>query len=132
MSAEDSLQEEATQALKALASGENAAERLLQLVYPELRALASAQLRQERADHTLQPTALVHEAWLKLIDQSQVEWAATPTKRRRGSLRWSASSMPSMRRRWASGCWRAASSRRAIPGTRWRRSRRTERSWGSG
>lgn len=40
--------------------------RLFDALYGELRALAAAHLRRERADHTLQPTALVHEAWLKL------------------------------------------------------------------
>lgn len=44
------------------------------LVYDELRRLANHYLRQERSDHTLQPTALVHEAYLKLIDQSRVDW----------------------------------------------------------
>jgi RNA polymerase sigma factor (TIGR02999 family) len=44
-------------------------ERLLPLVYQELRALAASRLRRERSHHTLQPTALVHEAYLRLIDQ---------------------------------------------------------------
>lgn len=44
------------------------------LVYDELRRLARAYLRRERADHTLQPTALVNEAYLKLVDQSRVDW----------------------------------------------------------
>lgn len=43
--------------------------RLLPLVYDELRALAASQLRRERPDHTLQPTALVHEVYLKLVGQ---------------------------------------------------------------
>jgi len=47
---------------------------LLPLVYEELRRLAGAYLRQERAGHTLQPTALVHEAYLKLVDQTRVRW----------------------------------------------------------
>ncbi len=47
---------------------------LLPLVYEELRGLADAYLRQERAGHTLQPTALVHEAYLRLIDQTRVRW----------------------------------------------------------
>lgn len=51
-----------------------AIERLLPLVYDELRALAGRHLRGERADHTLQPTALVHEAYLKLVDQTRVDW----------------------------------------------------------
>lgn len=48
--------------------------RLMPLVYDELRRLADHYLRHERADHTLQPTALVHEAYLKLIDQTRVDW----------------------------------------------------------
>jgi RNA polymerase sigma-70 factor, ECF subfamily len=51
-----------------------AAERLLPLVYEELRAIAARHLRQERAGHTLQPTALVHEAYMRLIDQNSVRW----------------------------------------------------------
>lgn len=51
-----------------------ALDRLLPLVYDELRRVAARQLRRERADHTLQPTALVHEAYVKLIDQRQVDW----------------------------------------------------------
>jgi len=47
---------------------------LLPLVYGELRSLAANYLRRERSAHTLQPTALVHEAYLRLIDQSQVRW----------------------------------------------------------
>lgn len=51
-----------------------AAERLMPLVYDELRRLARSYLRRERADHTLQPTALVNEAYLKLVDQTRVSW----------------------------------------------------------
>ena len=47
---------------------------LLPLVYAELRRVAARQLRGERADHTLQPTALVHEAYIRLVDQRQVDW----------------------------------------------------------
>jgi RNA polymerase sigma factor (TIGR02999 family) len=55
--------------------GDRAAlQRLLPLVYAELRRIASRQLRNERAAHTLQPTALVHEAYLRLADQRQVDW----------------------------------------------------------
>src|ERR1700749_497228 len=46
----------------------------LPLVYDELRRIAANYLRHERVDHTLQPTALVHEAYLRLIDQRQVDW----------------------------------------------------------
>jgi RNA polymerase sigma factor (TIGR02999 family) len=51
-----------------------ALEDLLPLVYTELRRLATRYLHREPADHTLQPTALVHEAYLRLIDQRQVRW----------------------------------------------------------
>lgn len=44
------------------------------LVYEELRRLAANRLRDERADHTLQPTALVHEAYLRLIEQHSTDW----------------------------------------------------------
>jgi RNA polymerase sigma factor (TIGR02999 family) len=47
---------------------------LLPLVYAELRQLASSYLRRERQGHTLQPTALVHEAYLRMIDQTQAHW----------------------------------------------------------
>lgn len=64
-----------TQLLIKLTGGSReAVDGLLPLVYDELRSLAASYLRRERPDHTLQPTALVHEAWLKLIDQSQVNW----------------------------------------------------------
>src|SRR5262245_11166332 len=52
----------------------DALDQLLPLVYSELRHLASRALRRERRDHTLQPTALVHEAYLRLIDQRNVNW----------------------------------------------------------
>jgi RNA polymerase sigma factor (TIGR02999 family) len=51
-----------------------ALDRLLPQIYDELRRLASSYLRRERPDHTLQATALVHEAFLKLIDQRAVRW----------------------------------------------------------
>jgi RNA polymerase sigma-70 factor (ECF subfamily) len=47
---------------------------LIPLVYGELRQLAAAYLRGERQGHTLQPTALVHEAYLRLVDQSSPDW----------------------------------------------------------
>lgn len=49
-------------------------ERLVALVYDEMRRLAANYLRSEHPGHTLQPTALVHEAYLRLIGQAQVEW----------------------------------------------------------
>lgn len=51
-----------------------AADRLFPLVYDELRRLAEGQLQRERAGHTLQPTALVHEAYLKLVGQDAAHW----------------------------------------------------------
>ena len=50
------------------------ADALLALVYDELRKIAGKYLRKERSDHTLQPTALVHEAYLKLVDISDISW----------------------------------------------------------
>jgi len=52
----------------------DALDELLPVIYGELRRLAASYLRRERADHTLQPTALVHEAFLKLVDQRDVCW----------------------------------------------------------
>ena len=64
-----------TQILLDLAGGDrSAADRLMPLVYHELRALAQRQLQLERPDHTLQATALVNEAYLRLIDQRRVDW----------------------------------------------------------
>jgi RNA polymerase sigma factor (TIGR02999 family) len=51
-----------------------ALERLLPLVYDECRRIAARQLRGERREHTLGPTALVHELYLKLVDQRRVSW----------------------------------------------------------
>jgi len=47
---------------------------MLPLVYAELRRVAARQLRNERADHTLAPTALVHEVYIRLVDQRSVDW----------------------------------------------------------
>jgi RNA polymerase sigma factor (TIGR02999 family) len=64
-----------TQILQEIRAGDSdAPARLMPVVYDELRRLADHYLRQERPDHTLQATALVHEAYLKLIDQTQVDW----------------------------------------------------------
>lgn len=48
--------------------------RLMPLVFDELRRLAQAHLRRERDEHTLQPTALVNEVYMRLVDQRRVEW----------------------------------------------------------
>jgi RNA polymerase sigma-70 factor, ECF subfamily len=64
-----------TQILQAWSEGDQSApERLMPLVYQELRRVAGDYLRRERPDHTLQATALVHEAYLKLVDQTRVDW----------------------------------------------------------
>jgi len=63
-----------TRELQALGRGDDSAwTQLIQLVYADLRRLAARHLRQEAAGHTLQPTALVHEAWLRLRRQ-RLEW----------------------------------------------------------
>ncbi len=65
----------ATQLLLAWGAGDREAlDQMLPLVYGELHRLASSYLSRERPDHTLQPTALVHEAYLRLINQRRVDW----------------------------------------------------------
>ena len=67
--------EEVTQILREWSQGDaNAPSRLMPLVYEELRRRAAEFLRNERPDHTLQATALVHEAYLKLVDQTRANW----------------------------------------------------------
>lgn len=64
-----------TELLNRVSTGEkHAAGELLELVYDDFRDLASRYLRREPHELTLQPTALVHEAFLRLIDQNQVNW----------------------------------------------------------
>jgi len=64
-----------TQMLLRLDHGDaDAVDRLLPVVYEELRQLARSKLRSEREDHTLNATALVHEAYMKLVDQTRVQW----------------------------------------------------------
>lgn len=71
----DTSTQELTQMLIQLSEGKTqVVNDILPLIYDELRSLASNYLRRERSDHTLQPTALVHEAYIKLIDQTQVKW----------------------------------------------------------
>ena len=68
-------QHEVTQILNDWSGGDaKAQERLMPFVYDELRRLARSFLAQERGDHTLQPTALVHEAYVRLVDQTRVNW----------------------------------------------------------
>ena len=66
---------EVTQILNSWRAGDaGAADKLMPIVYEELRRLARRHLRHERADHTLQPTALVHEAYVRLVDKNEVDW----------------------------------------------------------
>jgi RNA polymerase sigma factor (TIGR02999 family) len=61
--------------LEAISAGRSeASEQLLPLVYEELRRLAAARMAQEEESHTLQPTALVHEAWLRLAGNREQAW----------------------------------------------------------
>ena len=67
--------QDVTQMLKAISAGdESAPDRLLALVYDELRRLAHGYMKNERSDHTLQATALVHEAYIQLVDWKNVSW----------------------------------------------------------
>jgi RNA polymerase sigma-70 factor, ECF subfamily len=67
--------DDVTVLLTELAKGnQDAASKLIPLVYGELRKLAGAYMRRERSDHTLQATALVHEAYAKLLEQRSVDW----------------------------------------------------------
>jgi len=66
---------EVTQLLEKMRSGESgASDALIPLLYKELRAIAARCLKSERHGHTLQPTALVHEAFLKLVDQRNADY----------------------------------------------------------
>jgi RNA polymerase sigma factor (TIGR02999 family) len=69
------MQDETTRLLARVAQGNRAdAEALMPLVYEELRAMAGRKMQGERPGHTLQPTALVNEVYLKMIDQTRVDW----------------------------------------------------------
>src|SRR5205807_4700852 len=71
----NATRKDATQILKEWSEGDkDAPARLMPLVYEELRRRAAEYLRHERPDHTLQATALVHEAYLKLVDQDRATW----------------------------------------------------------
>jgi RNA polymerase sigma factor (TIGR02999 family) len=71
----DQRTESVTQLLIELSNGDReAVDLLLPVIYDELRKLAANYLRRERPDHTLQPTALVHEAYLRLVDQTRANW----------------------------------------------------------
>ena len=69
------LTRDVTRILSAIEQGDQAAaSQLLPLVYEELRRLAASRMQQERSGHTLQPTALVHEAFLRLVGDDSREW----------------------------------------------------------
>ena len=71
----DTRQDDVTRLLRDASSGNReAVGELLPQVYAELRSLASSYLLRERADHTLQPTALVHEAYMRLVGQRTIGW----------------------------------------------------------
>ncbi|PYV73155.1 MAG: RNA polymerase subunit sigma-70 [Acidobacteria bacterium] len=71
----ESLSPDVTSLLKKLADGnQEAAGKLIPIIYHELHRLAVGHLRHERRDHTLQPTALVHEAYIKLVAQRNADW----------------------------------------------------------
>jgi len=75
MTSDSNPPEDVTRLLLAWREGdENALARLIPVVYDELRRLAASYMRRERPDHTLQPTALLNEAYLRLIDQTRVAW----------------------------------------------------------
>jgi len=61
--------------LQSVSDGDRtAADRLMPLVYDDLRSIAARLLSRERSDHSFQPTELVHEAYMKLVDQKHVDW----------------------------------------------------------
>ncbi|HLT47545.1 MAG TPA: ECF-type sigma factor [Rubricoccaceae bacterium] len=70
----EARQGDVTQALLAAAGDAEAAERLWALVYDGLRRIAHRELLRERRDHTLMTTALVHEAYLRLVDDTRISW----------------------------------------------------------
>ncbi|MCG6158015.1 ECF-type sigma factor [Rubinisphaera margarita] len=69
------MDRDVTRILSAIENGDQAAaSELLPLVYDELRRLAAIRMKQEQPDHTLQPTALVHEAFLRLVGNNSPQW----------------------------------------------------------
>lgn len=74
-SPESSCSAAVTEILAQWSRGDRSAlDRLVPVIYPELRRIAGRQLRHERSDHTLDPTALVHELFLQLVDQRSATW----------------------------------------------------------
>ena len=80
--------QDVTQILSAIEQGDpSAAEQLLPLVYDELRKLAAAKMAQEKPGQTLQATALVHEAYMRLVDVEQAqEWGGTYNRPLAGNM----------------------------------------------
>jgi RNA polymerase sigma factor (TIGR02999 family) len=75
MAPREASPEEVTELLRAWRGGDHDADAvLLERVYVTLRNIAVGQLRAERSEHTLQPTALVHEAYMRMIGQREVDW----------------------------------------------------------
>ncbi len=69
------MSSEATQILQAIAEGDRAnIDRLVELVYDDLRGLARMQLGHAAPNHTLDPTAIVHEVFIKLVDRQDIDW----------------------------------------------------------
>lgn len=69
------MEEDVELVMRSLVEGDPAAaQKLLPLIYAELRSIAGRHMQSERRDHTLQATALVHEAYLRLIDQNRIAW----------------------------------------------------------
>lgn len=67
--------DEVTRLLNEMSAGdETSPDKLLEIVYDDLRRLAGAYMQNERSDHTLQATALVHEAYMRLVDWKNVSW----------------------------------------------------------
>ncbi len=73
-SGEDAALSDLTRALSEVGTDANASERLLPMVYAELRRLAASKMSTEPAHQTLQPTALVHEAWLRITASKDIVW----------------------------------------------------------
>jgi RNA polymerase sigma factor (TIGR02999 family) len=73
---EPGTNQDVTRLLQKWSEGDRASmDRLIELVYPEMQRIALRYLQHERVDHTLQSTALVHEAYLRLVQQSEKQWA---------------------------------------------------------
>src|SRR5579864_9085610 len=79
---------EVTRLLSEMRSGDQAAARLLPIVYQELRRLAAGVMKRERPGHTLQPTAVVHEAYVRLITSDYDKAALMFAPQKKGNVTW--------------------------------------------